>query len=84
MKRRMFCTLSVGGFDFSPEGIWEPERWFRSFDTSRGNSPLTVGDKKRPPELDKEHLNRRRPSGRQFCLYSHFVHPREYVGQSLI
>ncbi|XP_078337081.1 uncharacterized protein LOC111134449 isoform X4 [Crassostrea virginica] len=58
-KERPFCLSKD---HFSPEGIWEPERWFRSFDTSRGNSPLTVGDKKRPPELDKEHLNRRRPS----------------------
>lgn len=46
----------------SPEGIWEPERWFRSFDTSRGNSPLMVGDKKRPPDLDRDYINRRRPS----------------------
>ncbi|XP_061162294.1 eukaryotic translation initiation factor 4E transporter-like isoform X2 [Saccostrea echinata] len=44
------------------DGLWDPERWFRSFDTSRGNSPMTVGDKKRPPELDREYLNRRRPS----------------------
>ncbi|XP_048729032.2 eukaryotic translation initiation factor 4E transporter-like isoform X3 [Ostrea edulis] len=47
---------------YTPEGLWDPERWFRSFDTSRGNSPLTVGDKKRPPELDREYINRRRPS----------------------
>ena len=54
----------------SPEGMWDPERWFRSFDSSRGSSPLAFAgqhdrDRKRPAaDLDRDSLYKRRSSGR--------------------
>ena len=52
------CVL----FRCSPEGLWDPEQWFRSFgghSSSRGSSPLTFApsrdprDRKRPSELER-------------------------------
>lgn len=54
-------------FSFSrPDGIWDPEKWFKAFSASREGSPLTVGDgreRRRPTDLDRESLFRRRLSG---------------------
>ena len=46
----------------TPEGYWDPERWFRSFDNSRGSSPLSLGGRdrtKRPIDLERDLLKRR-------------------------
>ncbi|XP_021371115.1 nuclear receptor coactivator 6-like isoform X2 [Mizuhopecten yessoensis] len=47
------------------DGLWDPDRWSRSFDTSRNNSPLTVGDrdkKRMEIQIERDYLMRRRPS----------------------
>ncbi|CAE1287557.1 EIF4ENIF1 [Acanthosepion pharaonis] len=50
---------------YTPDGIWDPEKWFKAFSASREGSPLTVGDgreRRRPTDLDRESLFRRRLS----------------------
>ncbi|CAH1801594.1 unnamed protein product, partial [Owenia fusiformis] len=66
-KRRPACL----GKDYdTPEGVWDPEKWFRSFDNSRNNSPAFNGskDRKRVIELQRDFFSRRRPSD-----------PKEYI-----
>ena len=66
-------------YSSSPDGFWDPERWFYSFNLSRGNSPLNFsagrrdsgGDRKRPAELDRDLLFKRRSSGND--KPSHFI-----------
>ena len=62
----------------SADGKWDPEKWFRSFDGSRGSSPLTYPgsreSRKRPSESERDVLVRRRPSGKTLllCIASSF------------
>ncbi|XP_076108608.1 uncharacterized protein LOC143076653 isoform X1 [Mytilus galloprovincialis] len=56
-KKRPVCLST--DYD-NTEGLWDPEKWFRSFDSGAGDrlSPLNVGEK----EKKTEYLNKRRPS----------------------
>ncbi|CAG2251461.1 EIF4ENIF1 [Mytilus edulis] len=56
-KKRPVCLST--DYD-NTEGLWDPEKWFRSFDSGVGDrlSPLNVGEK----EKKTEYLNKRRPS----------------------
>ncbi|XP_052074666.1 eukaryotic translation initiation factor 4E transporter-like isoform X2 [Mytilus californianus] len=56
-KKRPVCLST--DYD-NTEGLWDPEKWFRSFDSGVGDrlSPLNLGDK----EKKADYLNKRRPS----------------------
>ena len=52
---------------FRNEGIWDPEKWLRSFDDERPSSPSGQSqgrERKRPTDLDRDTILKRRPSGR--------------------
>lgn len=53
---------SITMYFIRAENVWDPEKWVRSFDGSRSNSPMTSGDfreRKRSIEFERENVFRR-------------------------
>ena len=63
LKKEQYAYILYLGLFHSAEGHWDPEIWFRSFDSSHGTSPITTGgvrERKRPADLDKESIYKRK------------------------
>lgn len=79
---RIRVTLSI--LPVYREDGWDPERWFRSFDSSssRGESPAFSSgrERKRQTDAERDSLYKRKPNGRQsfpwmLCLLTPICKP---------